>query len=709
MLTWGSMPKPFNTNLTGPVHEEGTPNLPAEMEELQWWKLYEQCISNNVSLTEVKSFWPKEEVRRAKIHQLSVVKTFFVKIIDMLKMSSSAPGANHHQVAVAATALSVIIPRLAEDPAFEQGFFWDFSFSDDGNSSCATELLDALLLLLFQPGFTVPESIDSEGTEEQSGTNRTQINRAKSPLDGTTDAMVLRQSELVNLLLVCVSSGLFVPFDSYAETQQLWQLHLTKSRSLFNYLTEIVFGYKVPKPRVGFFRKVYKPQRVDSLARSCLHLWILLMNMGTEKVGNLKPHETLGTDAEINPWWRFLNECDAGVCEWMLENVELNLATSMQYLKKRLVPADFSQEYVFALWILLTMHSKFYLSFGESAETANALLASLLERLIWNPPPRDDAETPSPTGENEKLTEASQRKVLPELGATNMLAFTLLMMSTRRSFAVALNEPLPKNMAQMSGLGKTPMATFADLLIASVYSVLSHEMKICLDGRLSSWCELLIIVISNCSAFVKSFSLESAVMLVHLIDRMSRPSWLPNTRHQINLLLSMFNNILQYQYEGNASLLYVILREHAIFRRLIQASSSPMVPALDSQQTTPSDIPNTDSPTAAVYRFASASLSGRFHTEHIEKVISHLLPKVEAYCQDQGLNNHGQVLEYLAKTTLVGILPVPHKILVRNFLSSKDASTWIISYSWGMIFMKNEFLEWLPYDTENVQMIVFNN
>eukprot|EP01055_Gregarina_sp_Pseudo9_P001834 Gregarina_sp_Pseudo_9__1833@NODE_224_length_3530_cov_15_940132_g208_i0_p1_GENE_NODE_224_length_3530_cov_15_940132_g208_i0NODE_224_length_3530_cov_15_940132_g208_i0_p1_ORF_typecomplete_len679_score97_43Hid1/PF12722_7/6_3e61Dymeclin/PF09742_9/8_8e57Phage_Coat_A/PF05357_13/0_29_NODE_224_length_3530_cov_15_940132_g208_i08682904 len=656
--------------------------------ELDWWNLYEDCISRGLSLVQVKELWSRDKISHAKKYELQVIKVFFVKIIALLKASSSRSGANHQQISIAATSLSVIIPRLTEEPDFDQSFFWDTSFSSDGKSSCGSELLDAIVALLLQPGFTFP-------AEEEVSLSTKPGPNSSLHIPGTTDAMILRQSELVNLLLVCVSTSLFITYDAYSETKHSWMAHLTNSEMcepLFNYLLRMVFAYSVPQARLGFLRRNYQPQLQDSLARSCCHLWILLMNFGTDRIKNLKPQEVIDHSSEFlcNEWWKFLNDCDDDLTAWMSVQVKKNLENSLHNLRKKIPKADFSQEYLLALWILLTMHTGFYLNFGENEVTCLGILISLLERLSW-----------MPAMESALPVEKSPRKVLPEFGTTNMLAFTLLVMSTRRAFAVSLNEPLPSSLPQLKLL-KSNMKTHADLLVAVIHSVLSNELKHSMEGRVCSWCELLIIVLSNSSAFVKSFSLESAVMLVNLMERLVRLMHLPQARHQVNLLLGVFNNVLQYQYEGNASLLYVILRENAVFRKLID---TPLSTTSESQQTTPSDVPSLESP--AVYKASSSS--EKFHTEHIEKVLTYLLPKVEAHCQDQGLNNHGQVLEYLAKTTLVGILPVPHKILVRNFLSSKDAATWIISYVWGVIFMKNEFLEWLPYDTENVQMIVFHN
>ena len=50
----------------------------------------------------------------------------------------------------------------------------------------------------------------------------------------------------------------------------------------------------------------------------------------------------------------------------------------------------------------------------------------------------------------------------------------------------------------------------------------------------------------------------------------------------MTLLLQAFNNFIQYQFEGNQHLVYVIIRRRQVFYRLEELSVSPF-----TQETTP--------------------------------------------------------------------------------------------------------------------------
>jgi hypothetical protein len=63
----------------------------------------------------------------------------------------------------------------------------------------------------------------------------------------------------------------------------------------------------------------------------------------------------------------------------------------------------------------------------------------------------------------------------------------------------------------------------------------------------------------------------AAVKLVNLMQVFTSPRFLyaaEGNHAYVGLLLETFNNIIQYQYEGNVNLVYSIVRRKEIFERL---------------------------------------------------------------------------------------------------------------------------------------------
>ena len=70
----------------------------------------------------------------------------------------------------------------------------------------------------------------------------------------------------------------------------------------------------------------------------------------------------------------------------------------------------------------------------------------------------------------------------------------------------------------------------------------------------------------------------------------------------------------------------------------------------------------------------------------IMTLIKVMVPEVEKLCQGDATEE--DVLIYLKNTTLVGILPVPHTIIIRSFQSNPLIETFLITYMWGLIYLR---------------------
>lgn len=126
----------------------------------------------------------------------------------------------------------------------------------------------------------------------------------------------------------------------------------------------------------------------------------------------------------------------------------------------------------------------------------------------------------------------------------------------------------------------------------------------------------------------------AAIKLLHLLEAFSTPWFLfsaPANHHLVFFLLEIFNNIIQYQFDGNSNLVYTIIRKRHVFHalanlpsdlhgiakclnnrkggsnsssgvrtsRLIQSSSSPSLTLTTSGSTGPAAITTTTTSTTA--------------------------------------------------------------------------------------------------------------
>lgn len=54
----------------------------------------------------------------------------------------------------------------------------------------------------------------------------------------------------------------------------------------------------------------------------------------------------------------------------------------------------------------------------------------------------------------------------------------------------------------------------------------------------------------------------------------------------------------------------------------------------------------------------------------------------------RGLTDESEILKFLQHGTLVGLLPVPHPILIRKYQANAGTAIWFRTYMWGVIYLR---------------------
>lgn len=141
--------------------------------------------------------------------------------------------------------------------------------------------------------------------------------------------------------------------------------------------------------------------------------------------------------------------------------------------------------------------------------------------------------------------------------------FILLLLSGERNFGVRLNKPYVATIAM-----DIPVftGTHADLLITVFHKIIATGHQ-----RLQPLFDCLLTILVNVSPYLKTLSMVAAIKLLHLLEAFSTPWFLfssPSNHHLVFFLLEIFNNIIQYQFDGNSNLVYTIIRKRQVFHAL---------------------------------------------------------------------------------------------------------------------------------------------
>ncbi|KAG8222878.1 hypothetical protein J437_LFUL003523 [Ladona fulva] len=207
----------------------------------------------------------------------------------------------------------------------------------------------------------------------------------------------------------------------------------------------------------------------------------------------------------------------------------LNNPLAQTYLPNSTRKVHFHQELLVLFWKACDYNKKFLYYVLKSSDVLD-ILVPILYHL-------NDAR-------------ADQSRV----GLMHIGVFILLLLSGERNFGVRLNKPYTATV---------PM----DVPIITT----GHQ-------RLQPLFDCLLTILVNVSPYLKTISMVGSTKLVHLLEAFATPWFLfasPSHHHLLFFLLEIFNNIIQYQFDGNSNLVYTIIRKRQVFHALASLPSDP--------------------------------------------------------------------------------------------------------------------------------------
>lgn len=83
------------------------------------------------------------------------------------------------------------------------------------------------------------------------------------------------------------------------------------------------------------------------------------------------------------------------------------------------------------------------------------------------------------------------------------------------------------------------------------------------------------------------------------------------------------------------------------------------------------------------------SWKSKLPLQTIMRLLQVLVPQVEQICMERGLTDESEIIKFLQHGTLVGLLPVPHPILIRKYQPNAGTVMWFRTYMWGVVYLRN--------------------
>uniref|UniRef100_A0A673AMZ6 Protein HID1-like n=1 Tax=Sphaeramia orbicularis TaxID=375764 RepID=A0A673AMZ6_9TELE len=711
-----------------------TKTQPVEATDDAFWDQF--WADTTTTVQDVFALVPAAEIRAVREESPSNLATLCYKAVEKLVQGaeSGCTTEREKQVVLNCTRiLTRILPYIFEDQDW-RGFFWSTVpglDDDDGARPLAESLLLAIADLLFCPDFTVHSHKRVQARSMQSIDSCEYIWEA-----GVGFAQLLLY---YILLLTCFSEAMYLPPSSDHTIQNPWVTFFCSTENrhalpLFTSLLNVVcaydpVGYGIPYNHLLF--SDYREQLVEQAVQ------ILIVTL--EHDGGVPQRPSTGPEnLFVNYLSRIHREEDF---DFVLKGLARLLTNPLAqtYLPNSTKKIQFHQELLVLFWKLCDFNKKFLFFVLKSSDVLD-ILVPILYYL-------NDAR-------------ADQSRV----GLMHIGVFILLLLSGERNFGVRLNKPysihVPMDIPVFTG-------THADLLIVVFHKIITTGHQ-----RLQPLFDCLLTIVVNVSPYLKSLSMVAANKLLHLLEAFST-SWFlfsaAQNHHLVFFLLEAFNNIIQYQFDGNCNLVYAIIRKRNVFHQLANLPSDPssIQKALQRKKKSPDVISRTSSQetvsmegshpavpaepgtlkaslvampgidklteksqvsedgtmVSPAHNSVSSLHQDVFYTEAemerrrlssasstsfwaptpdwvmswkcklplqtIMRLLQVLVPQVEKICIDKGLTDESEILKFLQHGTLVGLLPVPHPILIRKYQANAGTAMWFRTYMWGVVYLRN--------------------
>uniref|UniRef100_A0A8D3C787 HID1 domain containing n=1 Tax=Scophthalmus maximus TaxID=52904 RepID=A0A8D3C787_SCOMX len=734
-----------------------TKTQPVEATDDVFWDQFWADASTTVQ--DVFALVPAAEIRAVREESPSNLATLCYKAVERLVQGadSGCPSDKERQIVLNCTRLLTrVLPYIFEDADW-RGFFWStvpgagragVRLTRETTRPLAESLLLAVANLLFCPDFTVQSHKKSSQVSPHVLQLRTRRRRGNNFLSPHSIRPVLFRTELLKLLLTCFSEAMYLPPSSDSKSLNPWVTFFCSAENrqalpLFTSLLNVVcaydpVGYGIPYNHLLFsdYREQLVEQAVQILIVTLEH------DAGSAAGSALQALDSAGPDnLFVNYLSRIHREEDLGFILKGLARL-LNNPLVQTYLPRSAKKIQFHQELLIVFWKFCDFNKKFLFFVLKSSDVLDMLVPILFYL-------------------NDARADQSR------MGLMHIGVFVLLLLSGERNFGVRLNKPytlrVPMDIPVFTG-------NHADLLIVIFHKIITSGHQ-----RLQPLFDCLLTIIVNISPYMKSLSMVAANKLLHLLEAFSTPWFLFSSTQNhllVFFLLEVFNNIIQYQFDGNCNLVYAIIRKRNIFHHLANLptdtasvqkalqkkrksrvsrtnsteaesmeGSRPAVPAepgtlkasleatpgidkiTEKSQVTENGtlvaVPQSDSPQAAADNSAMSGASdtesnserdheprgsssvmlpvfsqvlswkGKLPLQTIMRLLQVLVPQVEKICIDKGLTDESEILKFLQHGTLVGLLPIPHPILIRKYQANAGTVMWFRTYMWGVIYLRN--------------------
>jgi hypothetical protein len=278
----------------------------------------------------------------------------------------------------------------------------------------------------------------------------------------------------------------------------------------------------------------------------------------------------------------------------------------------------------------------------------------------------------------------SARQAPSQVGLVHLCTFVLLLLSGERAFGVGLSEPATHAMPAGFPLFE---GSHVDELVIVLH-------KLIVDGvpRLSALYSCFLTIVGNVAPYAKNVGLVASNKLLNLFELFSSPAFLfarPNNFVFVQQLLETFNTLVQYQYAENGVLVYSLVRRKELFERLQNVRVGPFRAEQAARRARAAPKPPAPAPGqwSATEEWCDEMVA-ELPLLTTQRLIEYLAPLLADFVRrNDNIVDDDAVVRFIRATTVVGMLPQPHPILMRKYVPNAHTASWFSVLMWSWVFL----------------------
>eukprot|EP00924_Labyrinthula_sp_SR-Ha-C_P001210 maker-scaffold_7-snap-gene-17.29-mRNA-1 protein AED:0.00 eAED:0.00 QI:55/1/1/1/0.5/0.33/3/72/578 len=353
----------------------------------------------------------------------------------------------------------------------------------------------------------------------------------------------------------------------------------------------------------------------------------------------------------------FLNNADNILLSM---NTSLNATLGMYSSKRFLVEDGEHQELFSIFWYLVSSpNSRFLENICENKKTIE-LTMSLLRVMLHS------------------------KNSAAHVGIFHVAVFILLVLSSKREYCILITTSDEKFSSPLSGNIRA---------IDFVFEVFCEVILGNFGQDLNKLFPCLITILCNFSPYIKNLGVPTCNKLFSLFSACSKKV---NYIYLLLYFIDLFNNILQYQYNENENLVYGLISHSTLIQNVLQLDFSYLL----NEANNPEQIRRISEEVKSLN--ATLKKTEYKKVEPLKAFYSHILPLIG----EKKISSEDELRLFIQNISVVGILPVPHPIVVRKYEKNEYTDVWFTTFVYGLVFLKNK--EVPLWDDERIKLFSIN-